>query len=76
MTAGSRAKSFQGVLTLLRAHFPRQQGARHLLAKWDRCGALHQHVVALSERYRSMKALDGFSTRDVDYTGLILDDTW
>jgi hypothetical protein len=76
MTAESRRESFQGALTLLRAHFPRQHGARHLYAKWDRCGTLQQHVVALSEHYRHLKALGELSTGGADYTELVLDNTW
>lgn len=33
-------------------------------------------LVALSNRYRRMKDVDEFSTRDANYTELVLDNTW
>ncbi|KAK3291921.1 P-loop containing nucleoside triphosphate hydrolase protein [Chaetomium fimeti] len=76
MTAESQREAFHGALILLRAHFPRQQGSKHLWVDRDSCDTLHPHVMAFNERYKSMKAPDNFSTEMSQYTELIQDHAW
>ncbi|KAH6847115.1 P-loop containing nucleoside triphosphate hydrolase protein [Chaetomium sp. MPI-CAGE-AT-0009] len=78
MTTESRGKAFDRALSLLRAHFPRQQrdDTMYWSIRRDQCGTLHQHIKAFNERYRSMKARNRFSTENLQYIKLIRDHAW
>ncbi|KAK4076770.1 uncharacterized protein Triagg1_4373 [Trichoderma aggressivum f. europaeum] len=77
MSTAARKISIHNILVLLRAYFPKNDGANHFYSQWNRCAALHHHIQALRDKVAALKLTEPLENDDQKlYTELIINDIW
>lgn len=72
-----KMESIHNILVLLRASFPKNDGANHFYSQWDRCAALLHHIQTLRDKVDVLKPTESMDNDDQElYTELILNDIW